>query len=261
MLEATTTTDRPPDLDPLAWEVDSVCFRQTNSSSVAWELLECYGKCRNYQIPSGDLITVLPTSRVPLSYLVRDNWRKIDPVGNFRGVDIIERLIDGTDPALVVKSPERYFTKDEEKLRKGYPWWGGWRSHERRVCVVGNPVVEEQSIWEAIILLELHRLQVCAEVPEALVRTNSGERLLVVDKITKPKLYESPSTLQSGQLTCKEIRDYIRTKTDLEPEDLEIHNRVIDVMGYPHIIDVNRWLWPPYTDDYRIRLLKVISET
>jgi hypothetical protein len=52
----------------------------------------------------------------------------------------------------------------------------------------------------------------------------------------------------------------VRKQTGLVPVDASGFNSIKDEQGYERIIDVNRWLWPPHTDEYRARLLEVVKE-
>lgn len=176
-------------------------------------------------------------------------------MGNFRAVYSVDSLSNGIKPKIVVKSPEKTFTKDGNLLDKGYPWWGGPRSTENKISIYGNPVVEIQAVWEAIILLQLNSHGIQAEIPQALIENRDGSRELVVNEI---------DTSHRGV----EIRgrsptlDAIRTQTDLQPaQDWDGHNLLYDSVGQVCIIDVNRWSWPPYTDNFRRRLLQVIYDT
>ncbi len=55
---------------------------------------------------SGDVVTVLPTCTVPLTFLDRRNWQTITPMGNFRSVYSVDYLTSGEKPKIIVKSPE-----------------------------------------------------------------------------------------------------------------------------------------------------------
>ncbi|MCL4360276.1 hypothetical protein M1555_03435 [Patescibacteria group bacterium] len=216
------------------------------------DVLGVYGEYKQYELEKGEILTVLSTCSVPIECLEPVNWSVVVPIGNFRQVASIDRLSDGTRPRITLKSPERIFTKEPKYLATGWPWWGGSRSQEKRTTVLRNPVVEEQSLWEAIILLELHRNGIRAEVPQAILQTIEGSCCVIVNTIQVPYF---PVTRQGESLSAQEIR----VKTGLVPEDYGGANLLTDCDGFSHIIDVNRWAWPPYTDDFRRRLIETIS--
>lgn len=218
-----------------------------------WHLLERYGGVENYKFPSGGGVIVLPTCSVPLGYLDRKNWGRVIHMGNFREVKAIRILDEVTKPAVVVKSPERVLTRDHNKLEKGSPWWGGRRSKERPIYIGDNPVVEEQVLWEAITLLELRRQGIRAEVPQAFIQHQDGKIELIVQEINSPR----EPTKTKGP-SWDDIFDRV-AKTGLVPVDSGGHNCLIDEDENIRLIDVNRWLWPPYTDNYRARLLAAVA--
>jgi len=222
------------------------------------QLLYRYGEFKRHELPSGDIITVLPTCVVPLPYLIRANWKKVTQMGNFRSVYSVDILESGIHPHLVVKSPERVFTKDEDLLSREYPWWGGPKSLEGRIHIVNHPVVEAQAFWEAIMLLELHLHKIRAEIPQALIQTYNGRSEVVVYAIDEQ--IDQPFT---DMITTECVPNYddIQTKTGLLPaDDWEGQNLLRDRLGRIWIIDVNRWTWPPYTDNFRRNLVRVIQD-
>lgn len=225
-----------------------------------WGILERYGSYQTHEFSSSEKITILPTCTIPLDYLVRENWVKRRPWGNFREVTAIESLSDGTDPQVVIKSPERVLTKYPRYLDAGYPFWGGPRSGHKAILIRGNAVVEEQSIWEAIVLLELYRIGVRAERPQALLEDKEGRRELVVKRIPIYGVCDHRPRPKKQGPTEEELREYININSQLEPDDLASHNLPMDTEGYTHIIDVNRWAWPPLTDEFRQRLIQVITD-
>jgi len=52
---------------------------------------------------------------------------------------------NGIPTSIYIKSPERKFTAEKKRLKKGAIWWGGSRSGEQYIFLPENPVVEEQS--------------------------------------------------------------------------------------------------------------------
>lgn len=233
--------------------VAPLLFNGFESSLVALPLLNRYGLYRTHTTSVGDKVTVLPTCGVPVSYLDRKNWARVLQLGNTRSVKLVDSLQDGTKPYMVVKSPERVFTTENRWLEKGYVWWGGPRSGEGCVKLVGNPVVEEQVVWEAIILLELDNLGMRVETPQAIIQQPNGSMEVVVKEITSTVFDGS-----SKSPTYNEILAQIRNKTSIVPVDASEYNCIRDGEGYAHVTDVNRWLWFPYTDSYRARLAEEI---
>lgn len=219
----------------------------------AGHLLGRYGMCQSYEIPTGETITVFSTCSVPIPHLIRENWDRKTAMGHFRGVYSVDSLSDGVKPDIVVKSPERTFTKDDRLLENGYLWWGGSRSAQRRTTIIGNPVVEVQALWEAIILLELHHNGVRAEVPQALIRGGDGSCELVVNEIGQPGGFASSTDVIPSRGEIQAM--------GLQPEDWPGTNILRDDEGISWTIDVNRWSWPPYTNDHRRRLLQEIQKS
>ncbi len=228
-------------------------------SKGAWEVLGEYGVYKTYVLPSGEKATILPTCVVPIDYLNRDNWAKTNQMGKFRQVVAVQVLSDGVSPEIVVKSPERVLTKEPRCLEKGYPFWGGDRSGQKYTYIVGNPVVEEQVVWEAAILLELLRLGIKAERPLAIIEGINGARELVVNKI--PVHVGNPGSIKLRGPTEQEIRDHLKANSPLVPDDLAPHNLLRDTNGYTHVIDVNRWAFLPHTDHFRKCLIEIIAQS
>lgn len=225
-----------------------------------WGVLERFGGYQTHELSAGGKITLLPTCSVPLDYLIRGNWTKERWLGNFREVSDIVKLANGIDPEIIVKSPERILTRHPRYLEIGYPFWEGRRSGHKAILIRGNPVVEEQSIWETIILLELHRIGVKAEKPQALLEDKNGRRELVVKRIPIYGVCDHRPRPKKQGPTEEELREYININSQLEPDDLASHNLPMDTEGYTHIIDVNRWAWPPLTDEFRQRLIQIITD-
>ena len=217
-------------------------------------LLSAYGNCEMQYFPSGDLVLLLPTRTMPIDYFNRQHWKLMTPMTNFRRVYSVDRLTDGTRPKIVVKSPERVFTKEKRLLDAKYPWWGGPRTSEKTVHLPNNPVVEAQSVWEAIILMELYKNGIRAEIPQALIKSPNGRMELVVNDIPTTYLYvpDVESSLSPEEIT---------TNTGLHPSHDFGCNVLNDEKGHSWIIDVNRWSWPPYTDDQLDRLLDEIRHS
>lgn len=223
-------------------------------TSEAYGFLSQYGKIETFTGPHDSLITLLPTCTTDPSHLISANWNIPIHVGNCRYVKHIQALNDGTKTGLFIKSPERDFTQSPMYLKKGEVWWGGTRSGERRIRLLTNPIVEEQTLWEAAILLELLAHNILAEVPQAVLQNNRGDCSLVVQEI--------PTTAQNVHFPESELHrltQHIKESTSLVPVDFSRHNCLVDLQGNPHIIDVNRWLWIPHTDDYRKTLLNEIK--
>lgn len=228
----------------------------------ARELLESYGGLRQEEV-NGRVITILPTCDVPFEYLLEENWRKRwsdepakDPYysyGHFRFVWNIKKLASGEEVALYVKHPERVFTAKLAKLVRGDIWWGGSRSAEGKPLYLRHPLVEEQTLWQAVYLLELYKQRITAEVPIAIVEWPSGSNELGDSELilydTEKFPYEDGFSLSNLDNRLKEI--------GLQPEDLGGHNIVKNQYKEnvkPAIIDVNRWLWSPHTDEWRREL-------
>ena len=93
--------------------------------------------------------------------------------------------------------------------------------------------------------------EIPAEIPQAIIERD-GKKEVVIKKINHG--YNFP---ERQGLTYSEI-DARVNKLDLVPIDYGGHNMMVDDQGYLHIIDVNRWFWPPHTDDYRKELNQLI---
>ena len=232
--------------------------RESTYKKILWEplaIIAQYGSYESYELPSGDSLLALPSRSVPIEYLQQETWRIKTPMGNARRVYSVDELADGTKPHIIIKSPERIFTKNEKILSQGNPWWGGLRSGESRtITIKGNPVVEEQIFWEAITLMELLRLNIRAEIPQAIISHADGSNELVVQEFMSwssegeddgfPQTHSKESVTESG----------------LVPEDYTEFNILRDNFNRQCIIDVNRWSWPPYTNSIRQKLLTIARE-
>lgn len=229
----------------------------------ARELLQSYGGLRQEEV-NGRVITILPTCDVPFDHLLEENWRKWgsdepakdphDHVGHFRFVWNIKKLASGEKVALYVKHPERMFTASQHNLEKGHIWWGGPRSNEGQPLYLRHPLVEEQTLWQAVYLLELYKQDISAEVPLAIVEWPSGSQkseLILHDTEAFP--YDEGFSLANLNNRLEAI--------GLIPEDLAGHNIVRSYRKdvKPAIIDVNRWLWPPHTDEWRRELTDYVK--
>ena len=214
-----------------------------------YEMLASYGSVNSVSL-DGNRVLLLPGSSTPLEHLAANNWLKTVQMGNARSVRSIDMLSDGTDPALVVKSPERIFTTSSRRIDQGEVWWGGPKSGEGKVRITGHSTVEEQSAWEAVYLLELQAKGVPAEVPQALIINQDGSHELVVARIDSPD--------RRPLVTCVGRKLAIE-RTSLVPVDSSEYNCMSDKDGAERVIDVNRWLWPGLTDGYREELASQVK--
>ncbi|HLC60430.1 MAG TPA: hypothetical protein VJJ52_03290 [Candidatus Nanoarchaeia archaeon] len=221
----------------------------------ASDLLLEYGPCPAYRTESGRIITLLPTRSVPETHLIEENWNpfcaRVES-GNFRRVRWIYKLANGEKSSIYVKGPEHI-------LGSTGVWWGGKRSGERAVYV-NDLVVDEQVEWEAIFLLRLLKYDIRAEIPQAIVETN-GEKELITKQVNSDPYWHmnNPWKAAGPNYTITELIAHIKRETGLVPCDLDTHNTQRDDNGYLTIIDVNRWKWPPHTDDFARRLKVAIS--
>lgn len=212
------------------------------------QLLRSYGPLDSYRTQDGGQITVLPTCCVALNRLHANSWEVPINVGNSRLIKYIKSPAVNND-GLFVKSPERVFTQDLSSLYQGDIWYGGNRSGQRPLRLHKNPLVEEQTLYEALFLLELHAIGIPAEIPQAILLNRHGEYSLVTQEIPTTSLSVNFKGPQDWQLL-----ELVRQKTTLIPGDYNRSNFLEDLNGQLHIIDVNRWLWPPHTDDYLKKL-------
>ncbi|HLC78061.1 MAG TPA: hypothetical protein VJH92_02975 [Candidatus Nanoarchaeia archaeon] len=232
----------------------------------ARELLESYGSLRQEEV-NGRVITILPTCDIPFDHLLEENWRKRwsdepakDPhnsYGNYRFVWNVERLANGEEVALYVKHPERVFTKTPANLERGHIWWGGPRSKEGQPLYLRHPSVEEQTLWQAVYLLELYKQGIPAEVPLAIVEWPSGTNELGDSELILHDVEQFP---YSERFAIWNLDERL-AKIGLLPEDLGGHNIISSKhtrSGKAAIIDVNRWLWPPHTDEWRRELTEYV---
>ncbi|MDP3742468.1 MAG: hypothetical protein Q8R15_04080 [Candidatus Micrarchaeota archaeon] len=217
------------------------------------------GSLRYFKTPSGSHVIVLPTCTVPLEHLVRENWYGGENVGNFRQVKKITHVQNGAllkdskgNPTeLYVKSPEREFNIDSGSIH------GIWRdildveNFKSHVSLKGETRVEKQAVWEARILLGLAQNGINAEEPQAIVIYPGGNR----EVITKGK--EGIAFAFPEQI--KRLIRVARSK-GFTPDDLHSGNVISDEDDNHSIIDVNRWTWPPFTNEYKKRLITAVGE-
>ncbi len=222
------------------------------------DLLAEYGAVEKYSSPTGNQIVVLPTCQVPVEHLFEERWHSSDREinhGNFRRVRHIAKLEDGTKTSLYVKSPEISFTASTKVLERGEYWWGGPRSGEKRVTIVDRPLVQEQSEWEALILLGLYTAKIPAEIPYALTLTPRGKKELIVGEVKEGSHPHNYFPGRSYNELERAIADAGFTKNDFAS-----HNLIHPKDSFLTIIDVNRWRWSPYTDAFDQQLLDLVRE-
>ncbi len=200
--------------------------------------------------------------------MLEENWRKKwsdepakDPYnsyGHFRFVWNVQRLATGAEISLYVKHPERVFTRSKKFLDKDSIWWGGPKSGEKYIYLK-HPLVEEQTIWQAIYLLELHKQGITAEVPLAIVEGFDGSNKLGDSELI---LHDVERFSYDKKFSLENLDSRLE-KIGLVTEDLGGHNIICSPYkkdAKPAIIDVNRWLWPPYTDSWRNKLTEHIKK-
>ena len=210
--------------------------------------LQGYGPTEDHLLTNGTLIQVFSSHTLPLSHLLEENWAVVHPCGHFRSVRRVTRLKDGTSTGIYVKSAERVFTTEPRKLAKGIFWWGGSRSGEKPIFILNQSIVEERTVWEAVYLLELDRLGISAEKPQALVTHTNGDKELLVAEV------HSSSFTNCLEYDARLIETL--TRVGFLPNDLQA---LANCSGR-HIIDVNRWEWMPVTNTSRRKLLELICE-
>lgn len=206
----------------------------------------------DYYLANGTLVQVFASNTLPLTHLLRENWGVIYPCGHFRSVGYVISLKDGTPGGLYVKSAERVFTAEPRILAKGNFWWGGSRSGEKSIFLPNQPLVEEQTAWEAAYLLELDRLEIPAEKPQALITYPNGNKELLTKEIVSASGFTNCLVGNGNTETTAALAD-----AGFLPDDLQA---MVNHSGH-HIIDVNRWSWPPFTNSSRENLLKLVVET
>ncbi len=216
---------------------------------------------RHFETPSGSHVIVLPTCSVPLEHLVESNWKKIgteDNVGNVRKVLRISRLSNGKlirDSAgnrvkLYVKHPEHEFDADP-KLGQHAPWSRGLTLTPVSI-ETADIRVEKQATWEARILLGLLAKGIKAEVPQAIVIDKNDRRSVITKAI--------PDNIIGYFLRFpSKLEEHLARERGFVPVDLRRTNVIVNSRGV-HVIDVNRWGWPPFTDVYRRRLIEAVNE-
>ena len=227
----------------------------SSEEQFVYKFLSRYGEYAHYKTDTEREVTVFPTCTTPLEHLVEENWgvkSREHYCGNFRQVRQISRLCDGTPVYLFAKGPERRFTTSNTALERGRVWWGGPRSGEKYV-VLSDRVVEEAVLWEAVFLLELHEQNIRAEIPQAVVEYQGRKEVIVQGIPTDYTVRSAPD-----QPSYEETRDKI-AGLGIIPSDDYSCNLVSDTQGYNHIIDVNRWVWKPHTDDFSARLFAAVQ--
>jgi hypothetical protein len=231
--------------------------RSENSSYLPFDaltLIQKFGATETITGNNGERITVLPSCEVPLTYLQPDNWMVTTGVGNCRSVRSIDRLKNGDKPKLYIKSPERIYTGEKSELDRGTIWWGGPRSGQKKILFNTHPLIEEQSEWEAAMLLTLNANGIKAEKPQAILTYPDGKKIVIVREINKLIFSGNSHKGPSYQTMLNHAR-----KIGMIPDDATEYNCLGDEQGYNTIIDVNRWEWPPFTNEYRKKLLSFIN--
>lgn len=214
----------------------------------ASEKLREYGPMDDHWSETGTLVQVFASHTVPLPNLLEENWATVHPVGHFRSVRRVVNLKDGTPGRIYAKSAERTFTAELKNLTEGNSWWGGSRSREKSIFLPNQPIVEERTVWEAVYLLELNRLGILAEKPQAIVTKPNGDKELLVSEIRDGRF---------GNCFGKEAElARALANAGFLPDDLQA---LFNDDGC-HIIDVNRWEWTPFTKSSRENLLTLIRE-
>ena len=112
------------------------------------------------------------------------------------------------------------------------------QSHEFR-----RPVA---TIKGLIYLLEMNRLNILAEKPQALITKSDGSKELVVAGIKSQGLFRYSGKIES-------VIEAL-AKSGFDTEDLQF----LDSDEGSYVIDVNRWEWKPFTDDNSAELLDLI---
>jgi hypothetical protein len=212
----------------------------------SWECIET---------ENGDIIYVAPTCDVSVSALLPDNWSRTTSMsGPFRLVRSIDALKDGNTPHLVVKSPERIFTRDPQRLARGDIWWGGLRSLEKAVDMGIHPIVEAQVEREAIVLFALKEAGIPAEIPQAIISKTNGSSQLVVQEILPSYSRASEGISFSYSMRRSQALGFITDGTTGG------YNCIRDRQGNDVFIGVNRWQIPPHTDPYQMDLEESVTE-
>lgn len=217
------------------------------------DLIASYGRLESLQTAAGDRVILLPSRTVPERYFDRSLWQKKVGMGHRRIVYSVDRLTSDEDPELVVRGPERSFTTIPEELAREHAWWNGafGRGRNNRPIRVDDPVVDEQTLWEAVYLLELKRAGIPAEIPQAIIVDPEGHLWLVVNRIDNKYVKDNGPTSQ-------QLLDMVGERTTLQPVDASA-NFIKGPDGKEYIIDVNEWRWPPHTDEATTELVAAIQ--
>ncbi len=212
--------------------------------------IQTRGQIKFFKTPRGSHVIVLPTCTVPLAHLVEENWLETHSEGRMRTVWRIDTLKNGSQMAsLFAKEPERMHSIEKNK------YGDYWNRHADKIKVAGL-LIERQATWEARILLGLAHANIPAEKPQAIVIRKDGTRFV----ITKSVHHAAPNNADGiFQDDAENLEDRAK-ECGFEPIDLYPSNLVTDDSGVAHIIDVNRWNWPPYTDRYRRKFIAAIEQ-
>ncbi len=223
---------------------------------------------RHFKTPSGSHVIVLPTCSVALKHLVEENWTQAErgkDIGHVRKVARISRIVQlpsgrlirdrhGKKTVLYVKSPERDFDVDPVLGDDG-PWV--WNVARKPVHVeIADIRIEKQATWEARILLGLKQKGIRAEVPQAIVIDKDGRRKVITKGISKSGDVEFNTTrfYENIERVKKRVAESGFIEADLRPTN------VIEDSEGVQVFDVNRWEWPPFTNEYRKRLIAAVHE-
>ncbi len=236
---------------------------------------------RFFKTPGGSHVIILPNCRIPAQYLVPENWDENESksnLGNMRQVKKITHLRNskkiqdksGGAVHFYVKSPERAFALRTAMFLGGKENpYGLWNNPNRQGVALSGNLVERLVNYEARILLGLKINKIRAEEPQAIVIHSNGQKELIIRGIKTPLMPPLRETeeVRVGKrrvgkkpLDVNELKEKVG-KIGMIPADLggTRHNIVYDRKGRGHVIDVNRWIWPPHTDKYREALLDAVA--
>jgi hypothetical protein len=200
----------------------------------------------------GAVIYISPTCDVSPAALNPDNWSKSTEMGYYRAVRSIDALQDGTNPHLVVKSPERIYNSDPGKLARGDIWYGGPRSLGKPLRMGIHSTIEAQVEREAIVLFALKEMRIPAEIPQAVIDWPDGTSEIVVKEIN------SSYRKINGGIRVTDSIEFAREAGFMLPDVAA--NFLDDLQGNDVLLGVNRWQIPPYTDNYHQNLVEAVVE-
>ncbi|MEK6923653.1 MAG: hypothetical protein AABW54_00245 [Candidatus Micrarchaeota archaeon] len=208
-----------------------------------------FGKVCYFRTP-GHHVIALPGCSVPPEALVPENWFGHKPnAGNAREVLKVSMLSNGPirdnsgrETFLFVKSPERAFQPPSER--------GVVHDKNGFTLPSDSPLVENQAKWEARVLLGLLARGIPAEEPQAVITDVKTGRRVVVTKFVGI----SKGTDAASKALSSKARD-----AGAVPVDASYRNVLGNARGVSHVIDANRWKWPPFTNAYRARLMRAIE--